>query len=612
MYNKKVCFPVSKEYIFEFHGDSGKINLITWEEYERQEMLKVTTNKNTKKVMFPEINKISAVVIPTYNCNLKCEYCYEGSLTWLPHKITTKHVEMIFSFLKKYSGDRNIYWTITGGEPLLPSVKKEVLYLLKKIKNRGETVTVITNGMFIDGEYLRYIDSFQITLDGTREIHNKRRHDIKGRGSFEKVLQGIESALNAGKDVIVRVNIDAQNIDNIPALIRELEKRGYFKFKNFSIYAYPISESGNPNYPYIVDELSLVKRAVYLIRKYPSLKKIKWSFHGIGFFEEVLQSKAPPTAKVHFCSATLNQFVFDPYGYVYTCWYGVGKPGFKIGSYYPDITINKELLHRWNNRNSLNMEKCIECPFQFICGGGCAYKAYVETGNFENPRCTPILEILEEWIPLLLENLNIIPKQEPYESEWDFERWAESYDSSLEADDWIHSDYKRVLKEVSKRIKGKVVVDIGAGTGNILRYLNRGTRYIGIEPSPNMRRIFRKKHSNIEIFSGHFLNIPLPDNFADTVISTYAFHHVPPQDKERGILEISRILKDAGTFIIADVMFLSESEKLKIGEEDDILDEILDEYFVIISDFQKVLDKYNIKYSLTQINRYVWILEGRV
>ncbi|WP_367883810.1 methionine biosynthesis protein MetW [Thermococcus peptonophilus] len=48
------------------------------------------------------------------------------------------------------------------------------------------------------------------------------------------------------------------------------------------------------------------------------------------------------------------------------------------------------------------------------------------------------------------------------------------------SDDWIHRDYERVLRLVAERAKG-VVVDVGCGTGNILRFL-RCERYIGVEP----------------------------------------------------------------------------------------------------------------------------------
>ncbi len=146
--------------------------------------------------------------------------------------------------------------------------------------------------------------------------------------------------------------------------------------------------------------------------------------------------------------------------------------------------------------------------------------------------------------------------------EWDFNEWAESYDEDIMVEDWIHKDYWKVLWLVAKKVDG-TVVDVGCGTGNILKFLNC-ERYMGIEPSSGMRKVFRKKWG-FEPLNGHFLNLPLPNETADTVITTYAFHHVPDEDKELAIGEMFRILKLGGRIIIADVMFESNKEKQRIG-----------------------------------------------
>ena len=73
---------------------------------------------------------------------------------------------------------------------------------------------------------------------------------------------------------------------------------------------------------------------------------------------------------------------------------------------------------------------------------------------------------------------------------WDFDRWAETYDEDVSREDWIHKDYKEVLKLVAEKAKG-VVVDIGCGMGNILRFI-KCEQYIGVEPSGEMRRVLKK------------------------------------------------------------------------------------------------------------------------
>ncbi|WP_240911693.1 class I SAM-dependent methyltransferase [Thermococcus sp. LS1] len=190
--------------------------------------------------------------------------------------------------------------------------------------------------------------------------------------------------------------------------------------------------------------------------------------------------------------------------------------------------------------------------------------------------------------------------------EWDFDSWAESYDEDVMRNDWIHTDYEEVLRLVAEKAKG-VVVDIGCGTGNILRFL-KCERYIGVEPSRGMRVKFRGKHG-FEPLDGHFLRIPLPNGTADAVISTYAFHHVPDEEKEAALKEMLRILKPGGRIIIGDVMFESEEEKRRIGGEDGITDEIEDEYFATLEHLREICEKFDLRYRFERVNRYIWIAE---
>nr|WP_240910652.1 class I SAM-dependent methyltransferase [Thermococcus sp. MV11] len=106
-------------------------------------------------------------------------------------------------------------------------------------------------------------------------------------------------------------------------------------------------------------------------------------------------------------------------------------------------------------------------------------------------------------------------------------------------------------------------------------------KYIGVEPSVGMREKFREKHG-FEPLDGHFLRIPLTDESVDTVITTYAFHHVPDGEKTDAIKEMLRVLKPGGKILIADVMFESEEEERRISAEDGLKKEMEDEYFATV------------------------------
>jgi len=91
---------------------------------------------------------------------------------------------------------------------------------------------------------------------------------------------------------------------------------------------------------------------------------------------------------------------------------------------------------------------------------------------------------------------------------------------------------------------GKVVVDLGAGTGKFTAYLRRtGARVIAVEPVPEMRQKLSASFPDIEALAGTAQAIPLPDASADALTCATAFHWFATKATMR---EIHRVLKPGG------------------------------------------------------------------
>ena len=94
---------------------------------------------------------------------------------------------------------------------------------------------------------------------------------------------------------------------------------------------------------------------------------------------------------VEGCSAVLDSYLaIDPKGDVYKCMAAPNYSEHKLGS----IDKNGELSNinygsycRWTLRDPLCIEKCRECKFAPICGGGCALAAYEKHGTVNAPGC---------------------------------------------------------------------------------------------------------------------------------------------------------------------------------------------------------------------------------
>lgn len=92
--------------------------------------------------------------------------------------------------------------------------------------------------------------------------------------------------------------------------------------------------------------------------------------------------------------------------------------------------------------------------------------------------------------------------------------------------------------------EGKIVADLGAGTGKFTRSLQKSrAKIIAIEPVEGMRKKFSSVLPTIEVLSGTAESIPLEDESLDAVVIAQAFHWFKG---EPALNEIHRVLKPNG------------------------------------------------------------------
>jgi SAM-dependent methyltransferase len=102
----------------------------------------------------------------------------------------------------------------------------------------------------------------------------------------------------------------------------------------------------------------------------------------------------------------------------------------------------------------------------------------------------------------------------------------------------------RHLARVLALSRGRIVVELGSGTGKFTRSLGPlGAARLAVEPSAGMRRVFRRTVPRVPVLTGTAEAIPLPDGFADAVVCAQAFHWFRPRPALR---EIRRVLRPGG------------------------------------------------------------------
>jgi SAM-dependent methyltransferase len=108
---------------------------------------------------------------------------------------------------------------------------------------------------------------------------------------------------------------------------------------------------------------------------------------------------------------------------------------------------------------------------------------------------------------------------------------------------------------------GQHVVDIGCGAGIdsliAARMVGDTGRVVGVDMTPAMLRKAAASAtaaglSNVEFRTGYGESLPVPDAWADVVISNGVLNLMP--DKVAALREISRVLKPAGRLQIGDIL----------------------------------------------------------
>jgi putative AdoMet-dependent methyltransferase len=202
-----------------------------------------------------------------------------------------------------------------------------------------------------------------------------------------------------------------------------------------------------------------------------------------------------------------------------------------------------------------------------------------------------------------------------------FEEWADSYDQSVEGYDEeyreVFANYEDILNTVASKA-GSVVLEFGVGTGNLTKkLLEQGKTVYGIEPSEPMRKKAREKlGDNVSIVDGDFLQFPLPPKPIDTIVSTYAFHHLTDEEKGEAIAKYGNLLKKGDKIVFADTAFRDRQAFQRTVEEarergfHHLADDLEREYYTTLDVLTKLFEENGFTVAFTQKNAFVWVMEA--
>ena len=149
----------------------------------------------------------------TWNCNQKCIHCYAANQEYSEtEELSTEQWKKVIDICKKNCIPQ---LTFTGGEPTL---RKDLVELVKYsdwFLTRLNTNGVLLTKKLCKELYEASLDSVQVTLySNNPEIHNK----LVGAPNFDKTVQGIKNAIQAGLNVSINTPVSSLNKDYVSTL----------------------------------------------------------------------------------------------------------------------------------------------------------------------------------------------------------------------------------------------------------------------------------------------------------------------------------------------------------------------------------------------------------
>jgi len=345
---------------------------------------------------------LSLAIAPTRECNFACEYCYEKNRT--PSKMSDETEKKIIEFIKSRNAVNRVHIEWYGGEPLLEP--ERMRSLSEKVRGLGKeyTSSLITNGYLLTPDVIGSLNELgitfvQITIDGLKESHDKRRFLVGGGATYDKIIENMDNLMNSSwkGSLQIRINIDKQNKGEYSKYF-ELFRNRYPKSPDKAVFIFTafVYDDDNPENDMFCNSYEKGKFFAGIARDY-----------GINNFPII-----PRRPLVGSCIMTQrNSYMVGPDGEVYKCLAELGREEDAIGMVgEPDKWNTSSIAERMIGASYLEDERCVKCSYFPVCDGGChRVRLQNKRDNKKRDTCLPFKGNVEELLEIYYEHKNAQP-----------------------------------------------------------------------------------------------------------------------------------------------------------------------------------------------------------
>ena len=353
-----------------------------------------------------------------HTCNLTCDYCFasQGKYHGERALMTFEVGKQALDFLISHSGNRvNLEVDFFGGEPLMnwEVVKQLVAYARSREEecHKKFRFTLTTNGVLVNDEVIdfcnREMHNVVLSLDGRREVHDRLRRTVNGKGSYDLIVPKFQkfAASRSQKGYYVRGTFTHNNLD----FTNDIFHMADLGFTELSMEPVVCS----PDDPYALTEADLpVLFEQYEILAREMLRREEEG-RGFTFYHYMIDLKGGPCIykRIAGCGSGTEYLAVTPWGELFPCHQFVGDPAYSMGNVWDGVT-NTALRDEFAQCNAYARPDCQNCWAKLYCSGGCAANAYHATGSIrgiyeygcelfrKRIECAIMIQVAEEKVPL--------------------------------------------------------------------------------------------------------------------------------------------------------------------------------------------------------------------
>ena len=347
----------------------------------------------------------------TYNCNLRCRYCYSmggDNPLDMPVEMARAAIDLVCENAVRTKRSEIFIRFHGAGEPTTnwAVLVDAVDYASKKASEHrlNGRFSLTSNCMFNRGQARWIADHMthvNASMDGPEAIQNEQRPTVDEKGSFENVFRTLKCLEEFGVEYHIRCTVTDASVARLPESVR-------FFCRNLrprSIHIEPVAYCGRcvstgvqPPDPDRFIESYRLARAIG--------KGFKIALHYSGAQLNSLGCC--------FCGAAGHNFIVLPDGNVTTCFdvCRVSDPRagyFFYGQYCAEnrsFTFDQERLEVLRHISEIRRQSCESCFLQWHCAGECMAKSVINTNDILMPdpsRCRINQIVARERLEELLE-----------------------------------------------------------------------------------------------------------------------------------------------------------------------------------------------------------------